>query len=226
MLKVVSFVICPFVQRVTALLEAKQLAYEVEYISLNNKPEWFLEASPHGQVPIVITENGTTLFESDAIIEYIEEVTTPLKANVSAEQRALDRAWSYLATKHYLSQCGTMASGDRESFNQKAAKLMAVFAKAEAQLETGPFFSGEQLNQVDIAWYPLLHRADIIAKYTGVDFIAAYPKVKAWQRHLLGMKTLQRSVSADFETRFKAFYLSDKTYLGRLYQANKAEISH
>lgn len=43
MIKIISFKICPFVQRVTALLEAKQLPYEIEYISLKNKPQWFLE---------------------------------------------------------------------------------------------------------------------------------------------------------------------------------------
>lgn len=33
MIKVVSFKICPFVQRITALLEAKQIPYEIEYIT-------------------------------------------------------------------------------------------------------------------------------------------------------------------------------------------------
>ena len=45
MIKVVSFKICPFVQRVTALLEAKGLDYQVEYISLRDKPDWFLNIS-------------------------------------------------------------------------------------------------------------------------------------------------------------------------------------
>ncbi|HCH25399.1 MAG TPA: glutathione S-transferase, partial [Oceanospirillaceae bacterium] len=35
MLKIISFTICPFVQRVTALLEAKKLAYDIEFISLS-----------------------------------------------------------------------------------------------------------------------------------------------------------------------------------------------
>ena len=34
--------------------------------------------SPTGQVPMLITEAGEALFESDAIVEYIEEVTPPL----------------------------------------------------------------------------------------------------------------------------------------------------
>jgi len=36
MIKVVSFKICPFVQRVTAALEQKEIPYGIEYISLDN----------------------------------------------------------------------------------------------------------------------------------------------------------------------------------------------
>ena len=72
MIKIVSFKICPFVQRVTALLEAKGLDYKVEYISLSDKPQWFLDISPNGQVPVMVTEGGVALFESEAIVEYIE----------------------------------------------------------------------------------------------------------------------------------------------------------
>jgi len=41
MLKVISFNICPFVQRVTALLAAKGIDYEIENISLKDKPQGF-----------------------------------------------------------------------------------------------------------------------------------------------------------------------------------------
>ena len=79
MLKLISFKICPFVQRVTALLEAKNIPYEVEFISLRDKPEWFLDISPNGQVPVLVTEKGEALCESEAIIEYLEEAYAPLQ---------------------------------------------------------------------------------------------------------------------------------------------------
>jgi glutathione S-transferase len=41
-MKIVSFKICPFVQRVIGVLELKQVSFEVEYISLMDKPDWFL----------------------------------------------------------------------------------------------------------------------------------------------------------------------------------------
>ncbi len=215
MLKVVSFKICPFVQRITALLEAKNLAYEIDYINLKDKPQWFLDISPTAQVPLLITESGISLFESDAIAEYLDDTATPLEANVSPEQRAIDRAWSYQATKHYLVQCSAMQSANRDILAERSQKLGKAFAKAEKQLGEGPYFKGQGLSNVDIAWLPLLHRAAIIEQHTKYDFVANYPKVKAWQSALLDTGLAEKSVADDFEEAFTAFYLSERTFLGK-----------
>lgn len=214
MIKIVSFKICPFVQRVTAFLEAKQIAYELEYIELRNKPQWFLDISPTGQVPILITEEGEALFESDAIIEYIDEITPPLEIALSPEEKAKDRAWSYQASKHYLVQCSAQRSADKETLEQRTTNLSKAFEKVEKVLGDGPFFKGEQLSNIDIAWLPLVHRAAVIESYTGYDFIEHFPKVKAWQSALLNTGLANKSVAEDFENAFTDFYLSDKTFLG------------
>lgn len=215
MIKIVSFKICPFVQRVTALLEAKKVPYDIEFISLSDKPQWFLDISPTGQVPLLITEAGEALFESDAIVEYIEEVTPPLVADVSPVQRAQDRAWSYQASKHYLVQCSTMQSKNKSVLAERQAKLTKAFEKAERKLGEGPFFNGETLGNVDIAWLPLLHRAQIVKEHTGYDFFTDYPKVRAWQSALAGTGLYVQSVADDFEETFSDFYLADRTFLGR-----------
>jgi len=214
MLKIVSFKICPFVQRVTALLAAKKIDYEIEYISLKDKPQWFLELSPNGQVPLLITQSGIALFESDAIVEYIDEVSAPIESNVSPEQRAIDRAWSYMATKHYLTQCSAMRSADRDTLQQRSETLGKIFAKAESTLGEGPFFKGENISNVDVAWLPLLHRANIIFEHTDYNFLAEYPKVSAWQSAIMKTAFVKESVAEDFEAAFTNFYLSDSTYLG------------
>lgn len=214
MIKVVSFKICPFVQRITALLAAKDIPHELEYISLSDKPQWFLDISPNGQVPILIAENGTALFESDAIAEYIDEVFSPLEADISPERRALDRAWSYLAVKNYLLQCSTQRSPDKKILAEREAKLGTAFAKVEKVLGEGRHFRGDSLGNVDIAWLPLLHRASIIESHAGYDFLADFPKVKAWQSALMKTGIPEKSVAEDFEDIFIGFYLSEKTYLG------------
>ncbi|MGF1735995.1 glutathione S-transferase family protein [Photobacterium satsumensis] len=213
MLKVVSFKICPFVQRVTAALAARDIPYEIEYINLKDKPQWFLDISPNGQVPLLITESGTPLFESDAIIEYIEDQYGALEQGVSNEQRALDRAWSYLGSKNYMSQCGTMSSKDKATFEQRNEKFVTAFAKIENQLSGNTrYFKSDAISNVDIAWLPLLHRANIIKQHTGYDFLCALPKTQAWQQAIMESGLVEASVADDFELHFTNFYLSE-TYL-------------
>ena len=150
-MKVISFKICPFVQRVTALLAAKDIDYELEFISLKEKPQWFLDLSPNGQVPVLITDSGKALFESDAIVEYLEEAYPPLQPNVSPEDRAVSRAWSYLASKNYLVQCSAQRSPDRDVLVERCGKLGKAFERIEKQLGDTPYFSGDTIGMVDIA---------------------------------------------------------------------------
>ena len=214
-MKVISFKICPFVQRVTALLAAKNIAHEIEYISLREKPPWLFDISPHGQVPVLITDSGHALFESDAIVEYLEEVYPPLQSDLSPERKATDRAWSYLASKNYLVQCSAQRSPDRTALRERSAKLDAAFDRIERQLGDGPYFGGSTIGMVDIAWLPLLHRAHIVEKHSGHDFLGRRPGLKGWQQQLLADELAEKSVAHDFNDAFADFYLSDRTYLGR-----------
>ncbi len=215
MIKVVSFKICPFVQRVTAALEARKIPYEIEYISLSEPPEWFLEVSPNAQVPLLVTESNQALFESDAIVEYLDEVYGPLQKDVTPEQHAIDRAWSYQASKHYLKQCSAMSSADKSTLDTRTEELGKAFARVENVLGSGPYFKGQFIGNVDISWLPLLHRAAIIEQHTHYDFLKKYPKVKTWQSALMASGLAEKSVSDDFDEVFTNFYLSDSTFLGK-----------
>ncbi|MGB0867403.1 MAG: glutathione S-transferase family protein, partial [Granulosicoccaceae bacterium] len=175
---------------------------------------WFLAISPNAQVPVLVTDGGKYLFESDAIAEYIDEVCDALEPSVSPEQRALDRAWSYQASKHYLVQCGAMSSATEKMFGESVEKMGLAFAKAEMHLGVGPFFKGGSLSNVDLAWLPLLHRAHIVRQRTGFDFLERFPKVRKWQAAIMATGIAERSVADDFEDVFAGFYLSGGTYLG------------
>ncbi|KPM01526.1 glutathione S-transferase family protein [Vibrio splendidus] len=217
MIKLVSFKNCPFVQRVMGALVIKNVPFEIEYIELNNKPQWFLDISPNGQVPVLITENDTVLFESDAIVEYLDDKYAPIE-EVSAEQKALDRAWSYQASKHYMPQCGTMGSKDKETFETRLANLQKSFQKAENKLGDRDFFKGDYISNVDIAWLPLLHRASVIKEGSGFDMLEGFPKVQKWQAALIESGLTDKTVPADFIEKFSGFYLTNN-YLASLAEA-------
>lgn len=64
--ELVSFELCPFVQRSVITLNEKGVPFDIRYISLKDKPDWFLDISPLGKVPVLIVDEGTVLFESAA----------------------------------------------------------------------------------------------------------------------------------------------------------------
>ena len=221
MIKLISFKNCPFVQRVVGALVSKSIAFEIEYIELSNKPQWFLDISPNGQVPVLITEDETALFESDAIVEYLDDKYAPIET-LSAEERALDRAWAYQASKHYMLQCGTMASKDKDSFDTRLANLSKSFVKVEKKLTGSTFFKGEIISNVDIAWLPILHRAAVIKDSAGLDMLDGFPKLQKWQAALIASGLTDKSVPADFVKTFSDFYLNN-TYLASLVAAAQVE---
>lgn len=85
----------------------------------------------------------------------------------------------------------------------------------EKQLGDAPYFGGAAVGMVDIAWLPLLHRANIVERHSGYDFLGQRRKLKAWQKTILAGGLAEKSVAPDFDETFSGFYLSDQTYLGR-----------
>jgi len=224
-MKIYSSPICPFVQRVIAVLEAKKVEYEVEFLDLMNLPDWFIEISPNAEVPILITDNNIALFESLAICEYLEETYSPNLYPSNPEKKALHRAWARQAVTQYLVQCSAQRSATREILERKAEDFTQLFAKVEKVLGEGPFFDGEKLSMVDTAWIPILHRSALIKKFTGFEFLGGYPKVIQWQQALLQTDVLKNSVPEIFEEYFIQFYLNEERYLGRLMNASE-ELAH
>ena len=216
-MKIISLKVCPYVQQVRVLLEAKKISYEVEDIDPENRPQWLMEASPDsGEVPVLVTDDGEALFQSDAIMEYIDEVFGDPLLNGGPLEKARDRAWAYLASDNYLVQCSTQRSPDETKLDERLKELTPIFEQTERHLKEGPYFNGSDLSMVDINWLPLLHRASLIEKHSSYDFLAAYPKLKKWQRALLETGLVETSVPEDFEVIFTEFYLNEGTYLGRL----------
>ncbi len=215
-MKLISMRICPYVQQVRLLLEAKKAKYEVEHIDASNRSQWLMEASPDGgEVPVLITDEGEVIFQSDAIVEYIDEVVGEPLLHGSALEKAQDKAWARLASDNYLTQCSTQRSSDAAILKERLEDLTPIFVAMDQQLKDGPYFHGPRLSMVDLSWLPLLHRTALIKEHSGYDFLEEYPKLKQWRSALLDTGLAKPSVPDEFEKVFTEFYLNDETYLGR-----------
>ena len=73
----VSFKTCPWVQRAAIVLREKGIEFEFRHIDRDNRPDWFLAISPHKKVPVLRIDDKVSLFESNAINEYLDETIEP-----------------------------------------------------------------------------------------------------------------------------------------------------
>src|SRR3954451_11623726 len=73
----VSFKTCPWVQRSAIILREKNTPFELRHIEPDNRPDWFLAISPHKKVPVLTVDDKVSLFESNAINEYLDETVEP-----------------------------------------------------------------------------------------------------------------------------------------------------
>ncbi|KAG8501485.1 hypothetical protein CXB51_003984 [Gossypium anomalum] len=63
---------CPFSQRALLTLEEKKISYKMHLINISDKPQWFLEISPEGKVPVVKFDDKWVA-DSDVIVGILEE---------------------------------------------------------------------------------------------------------------------------------------------------------
>lgn len=209
--------ICPYVQQVRALLEYLGFEYDVEHIDSGNRPQWLMEASPDGgEVPVLVLDSGEALFQSDSIVEYLDEIASEPLVKGNPLLKARDKAWSRLAADNYLTQCATQRSSDQKTLNERMEDLTPLFQAVENKMGSGPYFNGPEICMVDLSWLPVIHRSGLIQTHSGYDFLASYPKLRKWRHALLDTGLHHRSVPSDFEEIFTGFYLSEETYLGRL----------
>ena len=90
----VSFKTCPWVQRSAIMLREKGTPFELRHIEPDNRPDWFLAISPHKKVPVLTVDDTISLFESNAINEYLDETIEPRLHPEDPVARARNRAWT------------------------------------------------------------------------------------------------------------------------------------
>ena len=201
--ELISFKLCPFVQRSVILLLEKGIDFDITYIDLQQPPEWFLAISPFGKVP-VLRCGDTVLFESAVINEYIDETRPPSLHPVNPLLRAQNRAWIEFGGGLNIDIHGVIVATDAADFAAKCDKVKKELARVEDQLGTGPYLNGDTFSLADAAYAPTLMRLQLIKQLTGLNLMADTPKLQAWADTLLARDSVLRSVVPDFTELFRA----------------------
>jgi glutathione S-transferase len=202
-MQLVSHPICPYVHRASAFLTEKGVAFDWRPVDLTRKPDWFLALSPRGKVPVLVTDDGTAIFESVVILEYLDETTGPSLLPADPLERARHRMWieisNDLMTGHYkIATAGTPA--DRASARRALRDTLERFE----QVVRGPWFDGDALSLVDFAAGPALIRIERLDRWLQLALFDGLPKVTAWMRAVVERPAFRDTLVADSDDRLRA----------------------
>jgi glutathione S-transferase len=215
----VSFKTCPWVQRAAIVLREKGVDFEFRHIDRDNRPDWFLAISPHKKVPVLSVDGKVSLFESNAIAEYLDETITPRLHPEDPVQRAINRAWTDFLPTFADMVTGQAYSENEAEYKDDIAKIPQAFEKLEgalkAQSPQGPFFNGAKYSLVDAAYAPFLQRYDFLDRIKPLGVIEKFPRVKAWAETLLKRPSTHSFPEAEFEGLYRLNVKLRKKYLSQ-----------
>jgi glutathione S-transferase len=221
----VSFKTCPWVQRAAIVLREKKIDFEFRHIEPDNRPDWFLAISPHKKVPVLRIDDSISLFESNAIAEYLDETIAPRLHPADPVQRAINRAWTdYVPTF----SSGVTAAGyamNEESYKKAVAEVPTAFDRLEKALEkqgSGPYFNGAAYSLVDAAYAPFLLRYSMLERIKPTGALDKFPRLKAWSAALIARPSTHSFPPAEFETLYRETLLKRKSYISRFIEAPRA----
>ncbi|WP_319379749.1 glutathione S-transferase family protein [Thiomicrorhabdus sp.] len=201
-LELISFKLCPFVQRAVIVLKYKGIDFDITYIDLNEPPEWFKAISPLGQVP-VLKVDGEVLFESAVIQEFVDEITPPSLHPQDPLIKAKHRAWMSFSSDIIFASHGMVTAQSEEEFIEKQLAVKGKLTRLEGVHSGGDYFAGEQLHLIDTTIAPLFMRLDFIKQLTGVDLLESLPKMQQWSKALLAMSAVRESVVPDLMAMYR-----------------------
>ena len=142
----------------------------------------FLAKNPVAKVPVIETSDGTTLFESNAILVWLARGTPFLPDDANEQAEVMQ--WMFfeqaevlrnLAGPRFAISIGKNAAGRETEIAAWHSAGNRALGIIDAHLKARTFFVGGRYTIADIAHYPYIAMAD----QGGYD-MARYPHIGAW----------------------------------------------
>jgi glutathione S-transferase len=202
----VSFETCPWVQRAAIVLREKNTPFTFKHIERDNRPDWFLAISPHRKVPVLRIDDRDSLFESNAIAEYLDETISPRLHPEDPVMRAWNRAWTDYLPTFAAEVTGIAYAKTQSDYDVAGERIEVPFGKLEEALgrrKTGDYFNGADYSLVDAAYAPFLQRFTFLERILSMGILTRFPKVFAWTTALLERPSTHSFPPQDFERMYR-----------------------
>jgi glutathione S-transferase len=221
----VSFKTCPWVQRAAIVLREKNVDFEFRHIEPDNRPDWFLAISPHKKVPVLRIGDEISLFESNAIAEYLDETVPPRLHPEDPVERAVNRAWTDYVPTFAAAVTATAYADTEAEYEKAAAGIPVVFERLEKALEkqgAGPFFNGARYSLVDAAYAPFLQRYFFLDRVKPLGIIEKFPRLLAWGKALVERASTHSFPAPEFEAMYRANLKRRNKWVSRFIEPARA----
>lgn len=207
----ISFKICPFVQRSVIMLREKGVDFDITFINPMEPPDWFKGLTPLDKVP-VLKVGEQVVFESAVIVEYLDESYPPSLHPDDPLKRAQNRAWIEFASTAIGTLNDMINAKEQEGFDKARDEMKARLSKLEQQV-AGPYFNGEAFAPVDMAFAPLFMRLGYIDSWYPLDLLEGLPTVSDWADKMLARESVKGSVVDDLPQLYRKRVTSSEGYL-------------
>ncbi len=142
----------------------------------------FLAKNPNGKIPVLELEDGTFLWESNAILNFLadgsEFIPNEPRLRTQMLQWQFFEQYShepYVAVARFIQLYQGMPEARREEYEVCHVRGHKAFRVMEQQLQRTPYLVGEQYTLADIALYAYTH----VAHQGGFD-LSNFPAINAW----------------------------------------------
>ncbi|WP_146592419.1 glutathione S-transferase family protein [Puniceibacterium confluentis] len=219
-LTLISHTLCPYVQRAAIALAEKGVAFDRLYIDLANKPDWFLRISPLGKTPVLIA-GDTAIFESTAILEYLEDTQPNPLHPADPLERARHRGWIEFGSSILNDIAGFYSAGDETAFALKVEALTGKFSRLETHLGPGPFFGGAQFTLVDAVFGPVFRYFDTFDQVGEFGILPGRFRLLDWRKALARRPSVLNAVGPEYPEELHRFLMRRHSYLSMIMQASQ-----
>jgi glutathione S-transferase len=191
-MKLLGSVPSPYTRKVRVVLAEKKIDCDFEIADVRESDSAVADRNPLGKVPTLMLDDGTALFDSRVIVEFLDAVS-PLARLIPEEnrERVAVRRWEALADGCLDAGLLIRYESLRPKKEQSAAwtgkqtgKLQRGLAMIAAELGERPWCHGERYTLADIAAGCCLGWVEF-RKPAGIDWRSAYPNLDRYYDRLM-----------------------------------------
>ncbi|XP_031630249.1 pyrimidodiazepine synthase-like [Contarinia nasturtii] len=211
-LRLYSMRFCPYSHRAHLVLNAKNISYNIAYINLVNKPEWFYQVNPRGQTPtlnLINEPNQPFLIDSMIIVEYLDEKFPELKLYPSDPlEKAQTKLWIKRFNTLDVAYHKLAYKKNEDDVNEQLLNTIYVELETyetELKKRGTNYFGGATPGILDYAIWPWFERLGILEAIVGdkYNFDDRFSKLSQWVQLTKEDSAVKKHfVSTDIHTKY------------------------